>query len=96
MELTNHDGGPADAHCVSCGALAVGPCARCRNPTCGDCCVLTTGGSTTFAICHRCERRGGSSLTAGWFTVLGWFAKPILGLLVAFVILYLLFGDHVR
>jgi len=96
VDLLSHGDGPADARCVHCGARAVGPCARCRNPTCGDCCVLTTGGSTTFAICLACERRGGSSLTSGWFVVLGWFAKPILGLFVALVVLYLLFGDRVR
>jgi hypothetical protein len=71
----------------------VGPCARCRNPVCGDCCVLTTGGHTTFAICLSCERRGGNSLRAGWQHVIVWIMKPILGLLVALVVLYLLFGD---
>jgi hypothetical protein len=96
VDLLSHGDGPPDARCHSCGALAVGPCARCRNPTCGDCCVLTSGGSTTFAICHACERRGGSSLSAGWVAVLGWFAKPILGLLLALVVLYLLFGERVR
>jgi hypothetical protein len=92
-DLLSHGDGPADARCVSCGAIAVGPCARCRNPVCGDCCVLTTGGSTTFAICSACERRGGSSLRAGWGLVLGWLAKPMLGLLVALLVLYFLFGD---
>ena len=88
--------GPADARCVSCGALAVGPCARCRNPVCGDCCVLTTGGTTTFAICLGCERRAGSSLSSGWRVVLGWFFKPILALLAALLVLYFLFGDRLR
>ena len=90
----SHGDGPADARCVSCGALAVGPCARCRNPVCGDCCVLTTGATTTFAICLACERRGGRSLSGGWAVVLGWILKPILGLLVALVVLYWLFGDR--
>jgi hypothetical protein len=63
---------------------------------CGDCCVLTTGGTTTFAICLRCERRAGSSLSAGWHTVLGWLLKPMLALLAALVLLYLLFGGRVR
>lgn len=93
-DLLSHGDGPADARCVSCGALAVGPCARCRNPVCGDCCVLTTGGQTTFAICLACERRGGSSLSAGWRQVIVWFLKPIAGLLVALVVLYLLFGER--
>jgi hypothetical protein len=56
--------------------------------------VLTTGGTTTFAICLSCERRGGSSLRSGWQLVLGWFLKPILGLLAALLVLYLLFGDR--
>jgi hypothetical protein len=94
-DLQSHRDGPADARCVSCGALAVGPCARCRNPVCGDCCVLSSGGTTTFAICLACERRGGSSLSAGWYVVLGWFLKPILALLAALVLLYFLFGDRV-
>jgi phosphate/sulfate permease len=55
--------------------------------------VLTTGGTTTFAVCLACERRGGSSLSRGWGVVLGWLLKPILALLVALVVLYLLFGE---
>jgi hypothetical protein len=95
-ELQIYGDGPADARCVSCGALAVGPCARCRNPVCGDCCVLTTGGTSTFAICLACERAGAGSLSAGWRVVLGWLLKPILALLGVLVVLYLLFGDRVR
>jgi len=93
-DLLSHGGGPADARCVSCGALAAGPCARCRNPVCGDCCVLTTGGSTQFAICFSCERRGGSSLSAGWSVVLVWILKPLAALLALMIVLYLLFGDR--
>jgi phosphate/sulfate permease len=58
--------------------------------------VLTTGGTTTFAICLACERRGGSSVSAAWRVVLGWFLKPILALFVALAVLYLLFGDRIR
>jgi len=58
--------------------------------------VLTTGGATTFAICLACERRGGSSVSAGWRVVLGWILGPILALFVALVVLYLLFGDRVK
>lgn len=89
-QLLSH--GDGDAHCALCSALAVGPCARCRSPVCGDCCVLTTGGITPFAICLRCERSGGDSLSAGWRRVLGWVLTPILGLLAALVVLYWLFG----
>ena len=93
-DLQGYGDGPADARCFSCGALAVGPCARCRQPVCGDCCVLTSGGLTTFAICLACNRRGGSSLTAGWRSVLGWFVKPLLALIAALILLYLVFGDR--
>ena len=77
-------------HCASCGALAAGPCARCQKPVCGDCCVLTTGGAAPWAICHDCENSGGGSLRRGWSVVLSWFLKPILLLLVAYVLLRLL------
>jgi hypothetical protein len=89
-ELLSHGGG--DARCALCGALAVGPCARCRAPICGDCCVLTTGGLTTFAICFRCERRGGASLGPGWAQVIGWFMFPIAALLAALIALQWLMG----
>jgi hypothetical protein len=79
-------------HCAGCGALAAGPCARCRKPVCGDCCVLTTGGATPWAICHACNESGGASLQRGWGTVLGWFLKPMLALLVAYVVLRWLLG----
>lgn len=59
---------------------------------CGDCCVLTTGGITTFAICLRCERGGGQSLAAGWRRVLGWIFLPILLLLGMLIAMYWLFG----
>ncbi len=78
--------GDDSARCVHCGAVAVGPCARCRAPVCGDCCVLTEGGAGTWAICLACDRRGGRSLTRGWVTVIGWIALPI-ALLLALVVL---------
>lgn len=73
--------------CASCGALAAGPCARCRKPVCGDCCVLTTGGATPWAICHGCQESGGGSLRRGWLVVLGWFVKPMALLLVVYLLL---------
>ena len=78
--------GPDDAHCVVCGVMAVGPCARCHDPLCGDCCIITEGGSKVFAICPNCERQGGRSLSSGWATVLGWVGLPI-GLLAILVLL---------
>lgn len=88
--LTHGDG---DARCALCPALAVGPCARCRSPICGDCCVLTTGAVTPFAICLACKRRAGPSLAAGWLRVLGWIVLPILVLFAAVVALYWVFGS---
>lgn len=82
--LTHGDG---DARCISCGGPAVGPCARCRRPICGDCCVLTTGGMERFAICLPCERRDGASLSPGWQRVISWVMFPIVALLALVVLL---------
>jgi hypothetical protein len=68
------------ARCTLCTRVAVGPCARCRKPVCGDCCDLTDGGATTFAVCHRCVRAGGASLTPGWRGLLGWIGLIVLAL----------------
>lgn len=65
------------ARCARCGALAIGPCARCQRPMCGDCVVLTEGGAKLWAICLDCERRAGRSLARGWATVLGWILGPM-------------------
>jgi len=72
--------GQGPARCAICGDLAVGPCARCKRPVCGDCCKLTEGGVRTWAVCTRCARSGGASLGAGWRTVLVWVLVPPLGL----------------
>ena len=68
------------ARCKLCGKPAAGPCARCRNLVCGDCCELTDGGATTFALCLTCVRRGGASLAPGWLGLLGWLAMIVVGL----------------
>ena len=65
------DGGPV-TRCKLCGKPAAGPCARCRASVCGDCCELTDGGATTFAICLSCVKRGGKSLAGGWLGLLAW------------------------
>ena len=70
-----------------CGADAGGPCARCRRPVCGDCCVLTEGGVKLWAICLTCEKKGGKSLSGGWGIVLGWIALPIVAVVVAVLFL---------
>jgi hypothetical protein len=72
--LISHDDGGPVARCKLCGRTAVGPCARCRAPVCGDCCELTAGGATTFAICLTCVKRGGSSLAPAWLGLVGWLA----------------------
>ncbi|MCC6998408.1 MAG: hypothetical protein IT370_27600 [Deltaproteobacteria bacterium] len=81
--------GGADVRCAICGSPAAGPCARCRRPVCGDCCVLTEGGVKVWALCTGCQRRGGSSLRRPWLRVLGWVLGPVLALagLVALIAL---------
>jgi hypothetical protein len=91
LSLQYHDDGGGSAHCAHCGALAVGPCARCELPLCADCCVVTEGGTKPYAICQGCAA-GGSSLTAGWLRVLGWVLLPIVGLLALLLVLALIFG----
>ena len=66
--------------CRLCGAPAVGPCARCRAMVCADCCVLSDGGASTFAVCTRCERRGGASLRRPWLGLVAWLGLIVLGL----------------
>ena len=80
------------ARCKHCGAPAVGPCARCQKPVCGDCCVLTEGGARVWAICLGCEGRAGRSLRRGWASVIGWIAAPILALAILVALLALFTG----
>ena len=47
---------------------------------CGDCCELTEGGATTFALCLGCVKRGGSSLVGPWLSLLMWLGVIVLGL----------------
>lgn len=77
--LSPVDGGLPTARCAICQRRdAAGPCARCRKPVCGDCCELTTGGATTFAVCLGCVKRGGASLTSAWLGLLGWLGLVVL------------------
>ncbi len=80
--LSPVDGGLPTARCAICQRRdAAGPCARCRRSVCGDCCELSTGGATTFAVCLSCVKRGGASLSHAWLGLVAW-----LGLIVvAFV-----------
>ena len=86
------DGGGGEARCVICDARAVGPCARCHAPVCGDCCVLTEGSAKTWAICLRCDRRAGRSLRGGWAQVALWVGGPLLLLAIAVALLELFAG----
>jgi hypothetical protein len=84
VSLLTSDGGDGGfEHCVRCGALAAGPCARCGLPMCGDCVVLTKGGASVWAVCEKCARRGGRSLRGGWGAALFWLLAPILALWAA-------------
>jgi len=80
-------GDPPDARCSHCGAVAVGPCARCRRPTCGDCCELTEGGATTFAVCLACVKSGGKSLAGAYRDLLLWLGGGIVVLAAIAVLL---------
>ena len=68
-----HSNGDAPAaRCKICGREAVGPCARCRAMVCADCCELTDGAATTFALCSGCARTGGATLASAWRGLLVW------------------------
>lgn len=84
-------GDPPATRCAICQARdAAGPCARCRRSVCGDCCELTDGGASTFAICLTCAKRGGSSLAPAWLSLLMWLGAIIVGLAGIAVVLTLL------
>ena len=83
-------GGVPDARCKLCTRTAVGPCARCRSPVCGDCCELTEGGATTFALCLTCVKKGGATLAPGYRDLLRWLALIVVGLVAIGALLYLL------
>jgi hypothetical protein len=85
LQATGDGGGVA--RCVRCGAVAVGPCASCHEPVCGDCCVLTEGGVKIYAICLACEDRRGRSLQGGWGGFLRWLAVPMVALLALVALL---------
>jgi hypothetical protein len=53
--------------------------------------VLTEGGAKLWAICVRCEKKGGKSLRSGWSLVLLWIALPLVALAAATILLELAF-----
>ena len=91
MSSLMSSGDPPVTRCALCSTRdAAGPCARCRRSVCGDCCELTTGGATTFAVCLTCVRRGGASLTSAWRSTLLWRGAIVVGVAAVGVVLMLL------
>jgi hypothetical protein len=80
-------GDPPATRCAICGSVAAGPCARCRRMVCADCCTLSEGGVTTFAVCTGCAHRGGASLRHGYLGLLGWLALVVAGLVLVAILL---------
>lgn len=91
-QLIGSGDGGGFVHCASCGATAAGPCARCRKPLCGDCCVITSHGADQWAICKSCERRGGSSLRAAWMGLGTWLVLVLVALVALIALLRAVFG----
>ena len=89
--MTAGDGGGGE-HCAICHATAAGPCARCKKPTCGDCCVLTEGGAGQWAICLNCNKRGGANINPAWLSFGMWLMLPLLAILGAILLLAMVFG----
>jgi hypothetical protein len=87
-------GDPPVTLCRYCSANAVGPCASCGAPVCGDCCTLTEGGAKVWAICLECDRRGGRSLASAWRRFLMWTVIVLAGLAAVTALLGWLTGQH--
>jgi hypothetical protein len=79
-------GDDAPEKCTFCSRDAVGPCASGRRLVCGECCTLTEGGATTFAICLDCDRKKGRSLGGPWRG----FGLWLLGILVLLAVVIVL------
>jgi len=90
--LTHGSGDGGVVHCTICGADAAGPCARCRKPVCGDCCVLTEATAGRWAICLNCDRIQGRNLRRPWVALAAWLLVPIALLIAVLVALHYLFG----
>jgi hypothetical protein len=79
-----HVGDDGPERCRFCGKEAAGPCASCRAPVCGDCCTLTEGGTSVWAICLECDRKGGRNVAARW--------KGLAGTMIAIIVALALFA----
>lgn len=89
--LQQHDG-DSFLKCSICGGDAAGPCIKCRQAVCGDCCVLVEGAATQWAVCLRCEKRPDGQV-GGWMGLGLFFVKVVLGLLTVILLLAWLVGD---
>jgi hypothetical protein len=85
--LLSHGDGGGFIHCVICRGDAAGPCARCRNPVCGDCCVLVDGSAGKWALCLRCERREGHTMRSAWWSLSIWLVTPLLILIALLLVM---------
>lgn len=90
---------PSDAsiaRCKHCGAPASGPCRRCREPLCADCCLLVEGQLETYALCRDCAALTGPSVRWRHAQVVLWLVLPILILILLLVLLQAFFGSSPR
>jgi hypothetical protein len=87
-----HYGDDAPERCTFCSRDAVGPCASCHQPVCGDCCTLTEGGVRTWAICLDCDRKQGRALGGRWSGFLLFIGAILFALFAVVVLLAWLTG----
>jgi hypothetical protein len=84
LRVASEDGAE---RCTFCPRDAVGPCASCHRPVCGECCTLTEGGVKTWAICLECDRKKGRALGGAWTSIGLWLVCILVALAI---IVYLL------
>lgn len=54
--------------------------------------MLTTGSAGPWAICLRCERSRGKSMSGAWRSLAWWLLLPIVVLALLLASLHMLFG----
>jgi len=57
---------------------------------CADCCELTDGAATTFALCSGCAKSGTATLSSAWRGLLGWLVLIVLALAGIGAVVYVL------
>jgi hypothetical protein len=80
LRVASDDGA---TRCTFCPRDAVGPCASCHRPVCGECCTLTEGGLKTWAVCLECDRKKGRSLSHAWMGIGLWLVGVLVALAAA-------------